>query len=146
MDYLSLALTWLEQHLLWALLIVFAAVNALVLAAMAIYVKARGLPPGRAKDQLRKILCEIDRCCDDMEVPAKRSLAISQFQQLLFWPTINKWRIYPPAAVIGWIIDAEVAIIRKMQAVTGVEDLHQVDQSAAPAATVPPADNKGEGA
>ncbi len=142
-EQITVLLTWFEQHLAWALLVIFAAVNVLVLAAMAVYVKAKGLPPGRFKTSLYKILFEIDRCCDDMENPSKRSLAISQVQQLMFWPTLNKWRIYPPAAVIGWIIDAEVVIIRRMQAATGIEDLHQ---AAAPPASAVPEDNPGEGA
>lgn len=142
-EQLSVILAWLEQHLVWALLIVFAAVNVLVLAAMALYVKMRGLPPGRFKTALHKILYEIDKGCDEMEAPAKRAKAISDFQQLMFWPVINRWRIYPPAAVIGWIIDAEVAIVRRMQAATGIDDLHQADAPAAPAV---PSDNPGEGA
>ncbi len=142
-EQLIVILIWGEQHLAWALLIVFAAVNVLVLAAMALYVKIRGLPPGKIKDQLRAILAWIDKNCDDMEAPAKRAKAISQFQQLMFWPTINRWRIYPPAAVIGWLIDAEVAVIRRMQAVTGIENLHQEETPAAPAV---PNDNPGEGA
>jgi hypothetical protein len=145
MEIITGTLTWLEQHLLWAIFIVAAAVNVLVLAAMALYVKAKGLPPGRFKTSLRIILFEIDRACDDMENSAKRAAAISQFQQLLFWPTINKWRIYPPAAVIGWVIDAEVAIIRKMQAAVDIEDLHQAEKPPAPV-VAPPADNTGEGA
>ncbi|MDR7867598.1 MAG: hypothetical protein RIN56_12330 [Sporomusaceae bacterium] len=142
-EQLTVILTWLEQHLAWALLIVFVAVNVLVLAAMALYVKARGLPSGRFKTALHKILFEIDRSCDYMGIPSRRAQAISQFQQLMFWPTLNKWRIYPPAAVIGWIIDAEVAIIRRMQAATGIENLHQEDAPAPPAV---PSDNPGEGA
>ncbi len=143
MELITVVVTWLEQHLAWALLIVFAAINVMVLATMALYVKIKGLPQGRFKTALHKILFEIDRGCDDMEIPAKRLLAISQFQQLMFWPTLNRWRIYPPAAVIGWIIDAEVAIIRQMQVATGIDDLHQ---AAAPAAPAAPSDNPGEGA
>ncbi len=143
MEIITGILTWLEQHLAWSLLIIFAAVNILVLAAMALFVKIRGLPTGRFKDSLRNILFAIDKGCDDMEAPAKRAKAISDFQQLMFWPVINRWRVYPPAAVIGWIIDAEVAIIRRMQAATGIENLHQ---EGAPAAPAVPDDNPGEGA
>jgi hypothetical protein len=111
----------------------FCAVNVLVLAAMALYVKIKGLPPGRFKIALRKILYGIDQAADEMEMPVKRTKAISQFQQLVFWPTINRWRIYPPAAFIEWIIDAAVAVISRIQAVTGIENFHQRETPAAPA-------------
>lgn len=121
MELITFALTWLEQHLLWAVFIVFAAVNVLVLAVLVAYVKLYGqMPAGNFRDQLHRIVYSIDAECDHLENPAKRSLAIIQLQQVLSWK-----KIFLPAAVIGFIIDAEVAVIRKMQAAAGIPDLHQ---------------------
>lgn len=118
---ISIIVQWLEQHI--ALLIIFAllAVNALMLLALLAYVKLYGhMPDGALRSKLHQVVYEIDRAVDNMENPAKRSMAIVQFQQVLGWK-----KVFLPAAVIGFIIDAEVAVIRKMQAVVGVTDLHQ---------------------
>jgi hypothetical protein len=46
--------------------------------------------------------------------------AIQQINDVLGWR-----RVLVPAALIGWIIDAEVAAIRKMQAAADLPGLHQ---------------------
>ncbi len=122
MEIITGILAWLEQHLAWALLIVFTAANILVLAVHLAgkYVREHGLPPGPFKDKLDKIIYEIDRVCDNMENPTKRSMAMIQLQQVLGWK-----RVFLPSAIIGWIIDTEVAFIRKIQQVTGTPDMHQ---------------------
>lgn len=113
-------LSWIEKHMLLVAAIVFAAFNLLVLLVLMAYVRANGLPDGAIKQRLDKIVFEIDKTCDNLESPAKRSLAIIQLQQVLGWK-----RIFLPTAVIGWMIDAEIAVIRKMQQVTGIPDLHK---------------------
>lgn len=121
-DQLTSTLVWIEQHLMWALLVVFAAVNALVLAVHMAgkYIREHGLPSGSFKDKLDKIIYEIDRAADEMENPAKRATAMMQLQQLLGWK-----RLFLPGVLIGWLIDAEVAFIRKVQAATDTPNMHQ---------------------
>lgn len=120
-ELITAALAWAEHNLLLAVAAVFLAVNVLVLAVLTIYVKLYGgLPEGAVRRKLHQIVFEIDRACDNMENPTKRAMAMIQLQQVLGWK-----RVFLPSAIIGWIIDAEVAAIRKMQAATGVPDLHQ---------------------
>ena len=54
-----------------------------------------------------------------MENSEKRRLAIGQINDILGWR-----KILIPTALIGWIIDAEVAAIRKMQKSTDTPNLH----------------------
>ena len=57
---------------------------------------------------------------DDMDNPTKRAKAVSDVREVLTW---KKYLI--PAALIGWLIDTEVAAIRKMQSSCGAEtNLH----------------------
>lgn len=135
---LTPVLTWLEQHLMWALLIVFAAVNVLVLAAMVAYVRFHGsLPDGPLRDRLHKIVYEIDRACDALENPANRNRLVDEFQQILGWR-----RFFIPPVILRWIIVIEVACVRKMQEATGIPDLHQEQEQQPPDRS----DNPGEGA
>lgn len=120
-ENLITATAWLEQHLMWALLIVFVAVNSLVLAVMVAYVKLYGhLPEGPLRDRLHKIVYEIDQACDALENPATLASLVTDFQQVLGWK-----RYFVPAALIRWIIAVEVACVRKMQETTGIPNLHQ---------------------
>lgn len=114
-------MTWLEQHLILALLIVFAGINTLVLIVLAAYVKFYGrLPNGRVRDRLHKMVYEIDRAADGLENPVTRAKLVSDFQQILGWK-----RFFVPAVLLNWILAAEVACVRKMQVATGVPDLHR---------------------
>jgi hypothetical protein len=115
-------LTWFEQHLAWALLILLAAVNVLVLAVHLAgkYFRENGLPPGPFKDNVDKIIYKIDEACDKMDNPAKKAQAVMQMQQLLGW-----LRKFIPGVLVGWIIDAEVAFIRKVQRATDTPNVHQ---------------------
>ncbi|WP_371378960.1 hypothetical protein [Sporomusa aerivorans] len=92
---------------------------ALVLVLI-VHVVYRGLPAGKAKESLKKIIYELDRHADDMENREKRAAAIQAVMDLLGWR-----RIVVPKVLVGWLIDAEVAAIRKIQQVTDTPDLHK---------------------
>jgi hypothetical protein len=93
------------------------------LLAYGFHVARNGLPDGKAKDAVQKVVYELDRICDNMENPEKRRLAIQQVNDVLGWR-----KILVPSALIGWIIDAEVAAIRKMQAATDTPNLHEEEK------------------
>ena len=99
------------------------AVLAVNLLAYGLHVVRNGLPEGKAKDAVQKVIYELDRIADNMSNPDKRRAAIQQINDVLGWR-----RILVPAALIGWIIDAEVAVIRKMQAATDTPNLHREDE------------------
>jgi hypothetical protein len=70
----------------------------------------------KVKKHLEWLLYCVDEECDDLEIPAKRALAIMAVQQLLGWK-----RLFLPTVVVGFVIDLIVKIVRKI----GVPDLHQ---------------------
>jgi|AGTN01.3.fsa_nt_gi hypothetical protein len=81
-ENLITATDWLEQHPMWALLIIFAAVNGLVLAVMVAYVKFYGrLPEGPVRDRLHKIVYEIDQACDALENRATLASLVIDFSR-----------------------------------------------------------------
>jgi Co/Zn/Cd efflux system component len=92
---------------------------ALVLV-LVVHIVYRGLPPGKAKEGLQKIIYELDRHADDMENHEKRAAAIQAVMDLLGWR-----RIIVPKVLVGWLIDTEVAAIRKIQQATDTPNLHQ---------------------
>jgi hypothetical protein len=93
------------------------------LLSMTLFVLFAKLKNGRLKDSIRSIIFEIDRFADNMENIEKRRSAIQQINDVLGW---RKFII--PGALIGWVIDAEVAVIRKMQATTNTPNLHGEDK------------------
>ncbi|SEP04201.1 hypothetical protein [Propionispora vibrioides] len=92
------------------------AANLLVMGLFVLFAK---LPDGRLSQVIRGIIYWLDEFADDMTNKEKKQDAIRQFTEVLGWR-----RILVPAALIGWVIDAEVAAIRKMQAATNTPDLH----------------------
>lgn len=94
------------------------------LLAMALFVLYAKLPNGRFRGQIQYTIYHLDRFADNMENEQKRRSAIQQVNEVLGWR-----RILIPAALIGWVIDAEVVAIRKMQAITDAPDLHKGDDS-----------------
>lgn len=106
------------QIFIWAA----GALLAANLLAMALFVLFAKLPDGRFRESIRNIIFELDRFADSMANSDKRRTAIQQINEVLGWR-----RILVPAALIGWVIDAEVAVIRKMQAATDTPDLHRED-------------------
>lgn len=102
-----------------ALLAAGASLAAVVLVLI-VHIVYRGLPAGRAKDALQKIIYEIDRSADNMENQQKRAAAIQAVSDMLGWR-----RIIVPKVLIGWLIDAEVAVVRKIQQATDTPDLHK---------------------
>lgn len=106
--------------------IVYVAVGTLLAAnalAMTLFVLYAKLPESKIKESIRSIIFELDKFADNMENNQKRGRAIQQVSEILSWR-----RILIPVALIGWIIDAEVAAIRKMQKTAGTPDLHNEEE------------------
>lgn len=105
----------------WVAGIILAA-NAL---AMMLFVLFAKLPDGRLREQIRGSIFVLDNFADCMENEEKRVKAIQQVNDVLGWR-----RILIPSAIIGWIIDAEVAAIRKMQMTVDIPTLHTRESDA----------------
>ncbi len=106
--------------------IIYAAVGILLAAnvlAMGLFLFFAKLRDGRLKESIRSIIFELDRFTDSMENKDKRRVAIQQISDILRW---RKFII--PEVLIGWVIDAEVAVIRKMQKATNTPNLHGEDK------------------
>lgn len=103
------------QIFLWAAGVLLAA----NLLAMALFVLFAKLPNGKFRERIRGIIFVFDKFADCMENDVKRAKAIQQINDVLGWR-----RILIPSALIGWIIDAEVAAIRRMQEATNTPNLH----------------------
>lgn len=114
----------LSQTELQILLCAAGVILAANFVAMVLFVLFAKLPDGSLKTSIQKIISELDRAADDMENADKRRSAIQQLNDVLGWR-----RILVPAALIGWIIDAEVAAIRRMQRVTDCPDLHKEEET-----------------
>lgn len=106
------------QIALWAVGVILAA-NVL---AMGLFVLFARLPDGKLKESIRGIIFELDKLADNMENSQKRATAMQEIGALLGWR-----KILVPTALIGWVIDMEVAAIRKMQAATAAPNLHEGD-------------------
>lgn len=89
-----------------------------LVAALLIWAYKR-IVSAKAKDVLEKILYYVDEFCDNVEKPASRAQVIMALQSVLGFGIAGK-RIYLPTVIIGWILDAEVKILRWLQ----VPDLH----------------------
>ena len=98
------------------------AILAANVLAMLLFVLFAKLPDSRLHGNIRGVIFCLDRFADNMENTQKRAEAIRQINDILGWR-----RILIPGTLIGWIIDAEVAAIRRMQRVTGCPDLHKED-------------------
>ena len=80
------------------------------LLAMALFVLLAKLPESRLKEMIRIIILELDKFAEEMDNNEKRNSAIQQINEILGWR-----QFVIPSALIGWVIDMEVAAIRKMQ-------------------------------
>lgn len=87
--------------------------------AMVLFVMFAKLPNGRFREMIRDIIYQLDKFADKMENSEKRAAAIQQINSILGWRGI-----LIPAALVGWVIDTEVAVIRQMQKSTGTPNLH----------------------
>lgn len=106
--------------------IIYYGIAALVAAnalALVLYILYRVLPNSNFRSAVREVIYRLDEFADIMENGEKRALAVYNINELLGWR-----RIFVPSVLIGWAIDAEVKAIRKMQEVTGTEDLHIKEQ------------------
>jgi beta-lactamase regulating signal transducer with metallopeptidase domain len=108
------------QIVLW----VVGALVAVNLLAMALFVLFARLSESKLKEAIRNIIFELDKFADEMENSAKRSSAIRQVNEILGWR-----QIVIPVALIGWVIDTEVAAIRKMQQATSAPNLHEEEDN-----------------
>ncbi|WP_425059317.1 hypothetical protein SCACP_40000 [Sporomusa carbonis] len=90
------------------------------LLAMTLFVLFAKLPESKLKEAIRSIIFELDKFADEMENSQKRATAIQKISDILGWR-----KILIPSALIGLIVDTEVAAIRKMQQATDAPDLHQ---------------------
>lgn len=90
-----------------------------LIAAVLIWAYKRIVNPA-GKDVLGRILFYVDEFCDTVERPAGRAQTIIALQSVLGFGIAGK-RIYLPTVIVGWILDAEVKILRWI----GVPDLHQ---------------------
>jgi hypothetical protein len=96
------------------------ALLAALLLVLIVHVLYRGLPTGKAKTALQKIIYELDRHADQMQNREKRAAAVQAVMDILGWR-----RIMIPKVLVGWLIDAEVAFIRRIQTATNTPNLHQ---------------------
>jgi hypothetical protein len=94
------------QMFLWFVGVLLTA-NVLAMALFMLFAK---LPESRLKGMIRNIILELDKFTDEMENSEKRNRAIQQINEILGWR-----QFVIPSALIGWVIDMEVAAIRKMQ-------------------------------
>lgn len=104
--------------------IIYVAAGILVAAnvlAMGFMMFAK-LQDGRLKESIRSIIFELDLFADCMKNLEKRRSAIQQINDILGWR-----KFIVPGVLIGWVIDAEVAVIRKMQQTTNTPNLHGED-------------------
>ncbi|AIF51270.1 hypothetical protein [Pelosinus sp. UFO1] len=91
--------------------------------AMGLFVMYVRLQDGPLREAVKSTIYELDRFADNMENAEKRRSAIQQINEILGWR-----RILVPGAFIGWIIDAEVAAVRKMQKAAGTPDLYNEEE------------------
>lgn len=95
----------------------FALVNLL---AVGLFFLFGHLTDGPLRERIRSVIYYLDEWADGMDNASKRAGAISAVSQLLAWR-----KILIPTALIGILIDLEVAAIRRMQAACAAEtDLH----------------------
>ena len=103
------------QIVFWAVGIVLA-VNFLAVILHFLY---RSLTDSPLRNGIRNIIYELDEFADNMENSQKRLTAIQEINSLLGWR-----KVIVPAALVGLVIDMEVATIRKMQKAADTPDLH----------------------
>lgn len=92
--------------------------------AMALFVLFAKIPESNLRTAIRNIIFLLDKLADEMENIEKRNLAIQQINEILGWQ-----KVLIPSALIGWVIDTEVAAIRKMQQSTNAPNLHEEDRA-----------------
>jgi hypothetical protein len=103
-------------------MIIYAAgiILAVNFLSMLLFILFAKLPDGLLKEQIRNIIFYFDKFADCMENKQKRLEAIQEINSILGWR-----KILIPSALIGWIIDTEVAAIRKMQSANDIPNLHK---------------------
>lgn len=90
--------------------------------AVVLHFLYRALSDSPLREAIRNVIYYLDRFADTMGNAQKRDSAIRQIGEVLGWR-----RILIPTALIGWVIDFQVAAIRKMQKAAGTPNLHIED-------------------
>ncbi len=101
------------QNSLW-ILTAFFTINLFIMSLFVLYTK---LSESKLKSAIRTIIFELDKLTDEMENREKRNLAIEQIREFLGWR-----QLFLPTLLIGWVIDTEVATIRKIQQYTNLQN------------------------
>lgn len=87
--------------------------------AVVLHFLYKALSDSPLREAIRGVIYHLDRFADKMDNEKKRADAIRQVNDVLGWR-----RILVPAVLIGWVIDFQVAAIRRMQRATGTPNLH----------------------
>jgi len=86
------------------------ALLSLNLLAMALFVLFARLLESRLKERIRSSILQMDKFTDKMDNREKRNRVLQQTREILGWG-----QCMIPSELIGWVIDMEVAAIRRMQ-------------------------------
>lgn len=121
----------LSSYEMQIVLCLFGLAIAANLTAMLLFVLYAKLPNGQLQKIIHNIIYRIDELADKLENEEKRAVAIQQISSLLGWRGI-----FVPRELIGWVIDTEVAAIRKMQKASNTPNLHDDPESEERAARV----------
>lgn len=101
-------------------LTVFLWVAGMLLAAGIAVLLIIKLTSRRFRRSVRTIIFELDTLANRMGNERKRRIAIHSIKEGLGWH-----RVLVPALVLGWIIDSEVAAVRRRKRATNVPGLYQ---------------------
>lgn len=110
-------LTVKEVQSLGIVIVVLVSLNIILYAMFILFAR---LEESKLKSKLHEIIYSVDEFADTMKNTEKRLIAINRVKDLFGW-----LRFGIPSFLIGLIIDAEVAAIRKMQESTNTPDMHK---------------------
>lgn len=89
--------------------------------AVVLHFLYRSLKDGPFRQKIYEVIYLIDEAADNMSNEQKKRKAIQEISEVFGW-----WRkIFLPNALLGWVIDLQVAAIRKMQKAADTPNLHE---------------------
>lgn len=89
--------------------------------AVVLHFLYRSLKDGPFRQRIYEVIYLIDEAADNMSNEQKKRKAIQEISEVFGW-----WRkIFLPNALLGWVIDLQVAAIRKMQKAADTPNLHE---------------------
>lgn len=94
------------------------------LAVIGLFVLFAKLPKGQFHELIRGILFQLDKLAGKLEDSQKRAVAIAQLSEILGWRGIAI-----PTALLGWVIDAEAAVIKAGQKVADTSELYNEQEA-----------------